>query len=205
MDDLNAITTLPRRRDREADSRREAALYDEVVENGACGAGSPHDWFVASGKNYLELHNRGLMVCAGCPVQDACLRFAELSGEHEGVWGAVELSRNTDAVRTMQGARGESVAERRERYLLRAMRWLAARRFEERRGRPPGNARSDRRLIIELVETIRAEIESGRLPTELIDEAERWDEIAPGLVEDDDVADGFYAAVAQTLTLRAAS
>jgi WhiB family redox-sensing transcriptional regulator len=53
----------------------------------------PELWFPASDPRSLKGRQdraEAKAICAGCPVRDACLRFALERGEDTGVWGGLD-------------------------------------------------------------------------------------------------------------------
>ena len=52
----------------------------------ACRRGDPRLFFPAGTDGPVQA-NRAKQVCAGCPVQAACLDWALASGQETGVWG----------------------------------------------------------------------------------------------------------------------
>lgn len=62
-------------------------LYDDRpwIADAACARADPDEWFPSVGGST----RRAKRICAGCPVQPACLDYALTNHIREGVWGGV--------------------------------------------------------------------------------------------------------------------
>ncbi|MER6126656.1 WhiB family transcriptional regulator [Streptomyces sp. NPDC001795] len=50
-----------------------------------------------------EREERARAVCRGCPVRDACARFALSTGQHYGVWGGLSEGERHERMTTDRG------------------------------------------------------------------------------------------------------
>lgn len=152
------------------------ALEGHVHAHGACSTlQTVPDWFFPDyDGNYLDPINKGLLVCAVCPVRDECLRVADLAGVREGLWGGVPMSTHVKPADAIgQIAAGRDV---RGRFLRRAVRALADERFGRDHGREPTRRDADMVEVRAHVADIREALDRSELPDDVLLEVLRNDD-----------------------------
>ena len=84
---------------------------DDWRTSAACLDMAPEVFFPVGGSDeaIIQLQN-AKRVCAACPVQRACLRWAESTGISHGVWGGLSEAERKSLKRRAQRQRQESHA-----------------------------------------------------------------------------------------------